>query len=147
MVINKKGDILNATEDIICHQCNTKGTFDGGLAYQIKQVYPQCEKQVIDWLSYKEYFKGDYYLYVNKQDNKMIANCFTQNEDYTTNYEELRKCFTKLKNNCIDMKQTICCPYKYGCGIASGNWNIVLRILEDIFTDYDISIYELEKEV
>ena len=45
----------------------------------------------------------------------MIANCFTQNEDYSTNYIALKKCFIKLKENCIDMKQTIAIPFNYGC--------------------------------
>lgn len=144
MIIFKTGDLLEANENIICHQCNTKGVFGGGLAYQIKQVYPQCEKQTIDWLSYKKDFMGDYYLYIDKKNNKMIANCFSQNEDYTTNYEALTKCFTRLKNDCIDMKQNIAIPFKYGCGIANGDWDIVLGILENIFTDYDLTIYKRE---
>lgn len=145
MIIYKKGDLLQAIEDIICHQCNTHGTFGGGLAYQIKQVYPQCEKQTIEFVKYRKTIDnilGDYYLYLNKQDKRVIANCFTQNEDYTTNYEIFEKCFNELKRNCIDMKQTIAIPYGYGCGIANGNWNKVVKILEMVFNDYDISIYK-----
>ena len=48
MLINKNGDILKATENIICHQCNTRGIFGGGLAYQIKSTYPNCELSAIN---------------------------------------------------------------------------------------------------
>lgn len=140
------GDLLKAKENIICHQCNTEGLFGGGLAYSIKQFYPICEKQTMEFVNVKkDNLLGNYYLYVKKKDNKIIANCFTQNEDYTTNYEALKKCFTKLKENCIDMKQTIAIPYNYGCGIANGNWDIVYKIIEDIFNDYDVTLYRLQK--
>jgi O-acetyl-ADP-ribose deacetylase (regulator of RNase III) len=141
MIIYKKGDLLEATEDIICHQCNTYGLFGGGLAYQIKQVYPLCEKQTIKYLQYNKDFMGNYYLYVNKEDKRMIANCFTQDEDYKTNYEMLERCFTELMNNCKDMKQSIALAFNYGCGIANGDWNKVLKILKNIFTNYDLTIY------
>lgn len=148
MLIYKKGDILKSTEDIICHQCNTQGIFGGGLAYQIKQVYPLCEKRTIEWLNVKEDFMGNYYLYVNKLEKRLIANCFTQNEDYTTNYEMLEKCFSKILNNCKNMKQTVCVPYKYGCGIANGDWNIVENIFKELSEkeQVDITIYEYNKE-
>jgi hypothetical protein len=109
------GNLLEATEDIICHQCNTEGTFGGGLAYSIKQLYPLCEKQTKQYIEVKKDILGNYYLYVDKKSMRLIANCFTQNEDYTTNYDVLKECFTKLKENCIDMKQTIAMPYNYGC--------------------------------
>ena len=143
MLIIKSGDLLEATENIICHQCNTLGIFGGGIAYQIKQKYPQCEKQTTEFINSTQRF-GDYYLYVNKVDKKMIANCFTQSEDYITNYEWVCECFTKLKENCIDMKQSIAIPYNYGCGIANGEWSKIEEILIDIFTDIDLVIYKYD---
>ena len=151
MLINKKGDLLKATENIICHQCNTKGIFGGGLAYQIKQAYPLCEIRTMEYVDIKkeknEEYLGNYFLYVNKPEKRLIANCFTQNEDYSTNYEKLKECFTKLLTSCKDMKQTIAVPKNFGCGIASGNWQIVSKIFEDLSNEYgvDIVVYEFDK--
>ena len=41
---------------------------------------------------------------------------------------------------------TIAIPYKIGCGIANGDWNKVRKIIEKVFSDYDITIYKLKEE-
>ena len=46
-----KGNILNATEDIICQQVNCKGVMGAGLAKQIKEKYPEVFE------SYSEFYK------------------------------------------------------------------------------------------
>lgn len=140
MPIYKKGDILQSTENIICHQCNTQGTFGGGLAYQIKQSYPNVELEAM-----KNNIKGCYYL-SKIDENKYIANCFSQNEDYSTNYNDLYDIFDNLLKKCKYMNYTICVPYKYGCGIANGDWNIVENIFKKLSEKYnvDIVIYKLE---
>lgn len=141
MVIIKKGNILDAEENIICHQCNTLGVFGGGLALQIKQVYPQVEK---DAIATAELNTLGIYGLSKINDTQYIANCFSQNEDYTTNYIALRDIFESLKDKCKDNGYTICMPYKYGCGIASGDWSIIESILIDIFDDYDIVVYKYD---
>jgi len=141
MLIYKKGDVLKSSCNIICHQVNTKGIFGGGLAYQIKQSYPQCEK---DAMAIAEINTLGIYGLSKINDTQYIANCFSQNSDYSTNYIAMRTIFESLLTKCKENNYSICCPYKYGCGIASGDWEIVVKILEDIFIDYDLYIYELE---
>jgi hypothetical protein len=38
---------------------------------------------------------------------------------------------------------SIALPYNLGCGLASGDWNIVYKIIEEVFNDYDVTIYKL----
>lgn len=147
MLIYKNGDILKATENIICHQVNIDGIMGGGLAKQIASTYPICEIAYADMCkeSKKDYekLKGKCLLYFNGE--KRIANCFTQKPNFDTDYEALKKCFTYLMELCKSHDYTICVPYKYGCGIANGDWNIVEKIFENLSDKYsiDIAVYKL----
>ena len=148
MIIIKQGDILKATENIICHQCNTEGIFGGGLAYQIKGKYPNCEISAINHvktLKNKCDVVGTYNIYF-VDNNKEIVNCFTQKENFDTDYEAIKNVFSDILKFCKDFNKTIAVPFKYGCGIANGDWNIVNKIFEDLSSKYrvDISIYKLE---
>lgn len=158
MLNNKDGDLLKATEDIICHQCNTDGVFGGGLAYQIKQKYPFAEKEAIEYVKNCNKFNFkligthircwdstvSHYSYGMKQ----IANCFTQNEDYTTNLEAIRDVFKNILEYAKRFNETVGIPYKYGCGIAKGNWQEVEKLFEELSNEsgVDISVYKLNND-
>ncbi len=150
MLIYKNDDILKATENIICHQVNVDGIMGGGLAYQIARTYPNVEIFYRDYCNFLsnnyELLKDDYCIVQAKQ-NQYIANCFTQKPNFETDYDSLKVCFEALLNMCKNNNKTICVPYKYGCGIAKGDWNIVEIILSELSDKYgvDISIYRLEK--
>ena len=150
MLIYKNGDILKAPEEVICHQVNVDGFMGGGLALQIAKLYPEVEK------SYKnhcraygydyKYLKGNAFM-VRTNDGKIIENCFTQ-DDFVTDYIALKTCFGKIIRMCDKYNYHIAVPYKYGCGIAKGSWDIVERTLERLSNYYgvDITIYKLEEE-
>ena len=36
--------------------------------------------------------------------------------------------------------------YKYGCGIAKGDWNKVLEIMERVFKDSELVIYKRDED-
>lgn len=149
MLIHKKGDILQAEENIICHQVNIQGVMGGGLALQIATQYPTVEEKYKNYciqLENKELMIGDY-LPVKIGEHKYIMNCFTQNFNFDTNYKALKQVFASLLESCKNNNLSICIPYKYGCGIANGDWEEVSRILEGLSDYYkiDISVYELEK--
>ena len=54
--------------------------------------------------------------------------------------------FKKIKSYAKQRELSVCIPYKYGCGIANGEWAEVEEILLDIFDDYDLTIYKLKEE-
>lgn len=156
MILYKKGDILESSEDVICHQCNTEGIFGGGLALQIKGRFPICEQLAMtfaqcfgaDVLGRVAYFNPDLGG-SSKEGIKIIANCFTQNEDYTTNYTMLEKAFNEVMDVCRSNNLSLAIPYKYGCGIASGDWDTVLGIIDRLSETWgiNVSIYYLEERV
>lgn len=149
MLINKTGDILKATEDIICHQVNIDGVMGGGLAKQIASTYPNVEQEYkMFCLMLKHNYdglRGKYYpVQIGTQE---IFNCFTQKPNFDTDYDALKICFAKVLKYAKEHNKSVCMPYKYGCGIANGNWEEVETILRSLsgMYDVDISIYKLEE--
>jgi len=134
-----QGDLLNSKEDIILHQVNLQGYMAAGVAYQIAKKYPSVEKEYIDYLNKK---LGE--VVFAKTNTYVVGNCFSQNYDFTTNYKALEECLIKVKNYMNNNKLTsVAIPYKYGCGIASGDWEKVKQIFEEIFYDLELVIYKL----
>ena len=153
MVTEHIGDLLESGCDIICHQVNIFGVFGGGLAKQIATKYPACEKFYKTRLGYvkecwgDDYILGEVLLYKNKHKNICIANCLSQNEDGTTNYKAVDRCFKIVYNHAsYHHLKTIGVPKNYGCGIAIGNWEKVKAILVNIFQDKDIELQIWEKK-
>lgn len=150
-LVYKKGDILEATENIICHQVNVEGVMGGGLAKQIASRYPNVEEEYKKFCDIGEHnydiLSGlNTCVYIGNY--QYIANCFTQKPNFDTDYDSIKYCFKDLLFKCKRGNDSIAVPYKYGCGIANGNWNIVSKTLENLSNQYkvDITIYKLESE-
>lgn len=140
MLIYKNGDILKATENIICHQVNEDGYMGGGLALQIAIKYPHVEKEYKQFCDqFKEILYGQCQV-IKIDERKYIANCFTQRK-FITNLKDIEQVFRGLLESCKLNNFAIAIPYKYGCGIANGDWNIVSKILEDLSNEYEVDIY------
>ena len=126
-----KGDLLSTDADIICHQVNLQGVMGGGLALSIAKKYPFVEKQ---YRKYEPKELGEV-CFVNT-DDFVIANCFSQTMNFSTHYEALKECLTTVISYMNEHGlKTIAIPYKYGCGIANGDWSIVLNIFDSMFDD------------
>lgn len=83
-------------------------------------------------------------LFYKVGENKMICNLFSQKQNFDTDYENMKKGLEYIKLWAKNTNKTISIPYKIGCGIANGDWNIVYKIIEDVFTDYECILYKLE---
>lgn len=142
MLVHKNGDILEATENIICHQVNEDAIMGGGLALQIANRYPEVKKR------YKT-FCHHFYCDIEKllglsviipiSQNQKIANCFTQDK-FVTNLMAIRICFSRILRDIQKTGETIAIPFGYGCGIAKGNWKEVEKIFEELSQRYETDI-------
>lgn len=131
-----KGDLLSADADIICHQVNLQGVMGGGLALSIAKKYPSVE---FAYRKYRPKELGE--VCFAKTDKFVIANCFSQSEDFDTDYDSLEQCLWGVKAYMTEHNlKKIAIPYKYGCGIANGDWDIVLSIFGYVFDDIDIYV-------
>ena len=138
------GNILNGTENILCHQTNCIGIMGGGVALQVRKTYPSV---------YEEYKKccerhspedmlGKVQLCKTNIPNRFIANCFGQlyiGSGLQTNYDALRKALSRVKEVASEKGYSVSIPYNIGCGLAGGDWNIVSKMIEEIFGQSSIN--------
>lgn len=50
---------------------------------------------------------------------------------------------TDIKAKARERNMSIAIPYGIGCGIANGKWGRVYKIIEKVFSDYDVTLYKL----
>ena len=159
-------DILNTKAHIICHQVNCCGVMNGGVAKSIKEKYPKCYTDYIDTYIKTEYKKDllgsisitQLFDVFNKNTVNYIINIFGQHHygksTRYTNYDALYKGLEKVRNFAYELsyikhqKIDIAIPYKIGCGLGGGNWNIVYIMICEIFKwvkeQINIKIYKHE---
>lgn len=164
MITIVEGNILNATENIICHQVNCMGTMGSGLAKQIRNSYPKVYAEYVKLLNWaKEEYKRGYSVkkyplgsvqFVEVSDKKVIANIFGQLKYGTdkryTDYDALKKGLSGVLETVtwdhMNYKgYSVAIPYGIGCGLAGGDWEVVYKIIEEVFKDYNVTIYKLKE--
>lgn len=132
MITYHNGDLLNSGCQMICHSVNEFGYMGKGIALQFKQKYIQ------NYHNYKAYCKnkkentrGSVFYF--KENDVIIANCFCQ-VGYKAHYNLIALVLKSLKDYCLnnDIK-TIGIPYKFGCGLAGGDWEIVESMFKECF--------------
>lgn len=140
------GNVLDSDAPIIAHQVNCQGVMGAGVAKCIREKYPDIMTDYVRWCqNYDEnYLLGLIQLYrINENEDKFIANCFAQSKKSRygrlTNYEAFYNSMISLVH-AVDhyhLEPRIAFPYKIGCGIGGGDWNIILAIIKSVFSQFD----------
>ena len=145
MITEKRGDLLNAKENIIAHQVNCKGVMGAGIAKLIKnnlltgKQFDQYRKKC---LSYGADLLGTCYLEpINGRQNQYVANLFGENiptgKTLDTDYNALESAIINLKLTARQHQMSIAIPGYIGCGLAGGDWDYVYKyILVPHFKSY-----------
>ena len=150
MIINLVGDLLELTHTVKCHQVNCKGLMGHGIALQIKNKYPEV------YNAYHHYCKTNLpsnllgtSLICEANDGKYIANLFGQlnyGEGLQTDYDRFKIALKEIHDFAKENNLSVAIPYKIGCWLAHGDWNIVQDIINEVFSDDVVmTIYRLEK--
>ena len=148
-----KGDVLTSDADVILHQVNCKGVMGAGLALQIKKKYPKVFSDyclLCSHASPSSSLLGSV-LFVPVRTDQSIGNLFAQDGFASygiglyclTQYDKLRECM-KIINERYKGK-TVALPHKLGCGLAGGNWDIVLEIIKEELKDCNVEIWDFDK--
>lgn len=150
MVKYIKGDLFKSKSDLIAHGCNCKGGFGSGVAYTVSQLYPKARDLYLEKFEEDGWQLGEV-QFTLQRDGKYIANCATQNgylpRGYChADYDAIRTCMTKVKEFARDKGLSVAIP-KIGAGLAGGNWLTIQKILNEVFSDYDVTVYFLEPSV
>ena len=144
MVILEHGDIFKSDANIICHQVNLHGIMRSGIAKTIREKFPNVYEE---YRLYTPKAKLGDILIVNTNKSLLIANLYGQRRcsltRNVTSYKYITKCLNKAKEYAKYNNLKIAVPYGMSCVGAGGNWDKMLRILNQVFSDYDVYIYKL----
>lgn len=153
-----KGNLLDAFDrgdvDVIAHQCNCFCNMGSGIAPQIAKRYPGAE--AVDSAT----IKGDsdklgtftcaiVSRNVNGEtiDNGIVYNLYGQygygGAGVNTKYESLKRAMQKMQQDLKDENNEgiIGLPL-IGCGLGGGDWEVVSKIINEVFTN-EVHIYVL----
>jgi O-acetyl-ADP-ribose deacetylase (regulator of RNase III) len=139
-----RGNLLEASEKYIVHQCNCKTTTPKGLSEQIFKKFPYAN------VYHEARTPGTIKICGNGKDKRFVVSLFAQNgPGKPTSKETARqrekwfaKCLTELVNT-IPKDSTVAFPSGVGCGLAGGDWSHYLNMIEQ-FADFDpTTIYKL----
>lgn len=146
-----KGDLLTTDATYICHQVNCQGKMRSGVAKQIREKYPKVFDSYTKFLEREgspEKALGHIDL-VLCPDKKIVLNMFAQlkygydGKQYT-NHKAFELCLVEIKR-LIPKNEVIAMPYKIGCGLGGGDWDIIKNSIEDILRDYTVELWRLEE--
>lgn len=145
-----EGNLFDSKANILCHQCNCQGVMGSGIALEVKKRYPNV------FLSYFEDFKENklklgYVNFTRAKGTQIIASMCGQDKygykGLYTNYDKLQDCLNSVKQFALTNykeKPIIAFPYKMSCDRAGGDWNVVSKMIEDTFKDFDVEIWKLK---
>ena len=150
MIKHIKCDIFESGADVICHQVNCQGVMGSGIAKQVRENYPYVYEEYKKWcsiISQDDLLGKAQFVNTRTKYNTSfsgIVNLFAQrNYGYDgkcyTNYDSLRKALEWVRACVIDGK-TIAIPYLMSCHRGGGDWNVVYKMIEEVFNDSGIDV-------
>jgi O-acetyl-ADP-ribose deacetylase (regulator of RNase III) len=138
------GDLVKDAEqyEVILHGCNCFNTMGAGIALQVKNKYPQAyavdcttksgDKAKLGTISY------------TTDTIPIIVNCYSQYDfrgrrvgKMDLDYNALKSALTAVKKEFSGKK--IGMP-RIGAQLAGGDWNVIIRIIEEVFQGEDVTI-------
>lgn len=147
MIKYVEGDLFSTDADIIAHGCNCQGVMGSGVAKIVRDRYSKAYHAYLDLFDDEGLSLGDV-QFVLQNDGKYIANCMTQNRFMPRNvchadYIAIGTCMQTVKEFAQSKGLSIAIP-KIGAGLAGGDWSKIEGILEEVFSDYDVTVYYLK---
>ena len=138
MLTFETGDIVKDKKySWFCQQVNCQGVMGAGLAKQIREQYPEVYARYMELHNVFNIHKLGRTELIRVSDGRIHAMMYAQdgygrNSCYT-DYEAFQKCLDEQRyvlNNTYSREYVVAFPYKIGCGLAGGDWNIILPMLE-----------------
>lgn len=155
-IIYIKGDLLKSDCEVIIHSCNCFNIFGAGIAAQIRAVYPEAYNK--DCMT----IRGDH----NKLGTYSWVRCYSKNPEYSTkivcnlygqykygrenrhtDYEAVSRGLEKIKEHFERFQEfpKIGLPYKMGCNLGGGDWKVIEAIINSVFNDKDVYVYQFDQ--
>lgn len=148
-IVFKNGDMFTSNATYLCHQVNCMGRMGSGIAKTVREKFPNVYAEYIRLCNSKDITPNSLLGTTQfvKCGVKIIANLFSQ-RDYGydgkqyTNYDAFRRCLRYIQAN-APAGSSIAFPYKIGCGLGGGKWEIILAIIEEeLAEDYHVEVWK-----
>jgi O-acetyl-ADP-ribose deacetylase (regulator of RNase III) len=154
-----EGNLVDATENFICHQVNCQGKMNSGVAKTIRTKWPQVYSAfLVKYNEDTETFTntlGEIQvvpLYDDKTDTTQrqhVVNMFCQfNYGYDgkryTSYDAFWEALNWIKK-AVPKTESIAFPYGIGCGRGGANWHVIYSMIEEVLGDYRVTLYKYEE--
>ena len=143
------GDLLDATETYIAHQCNCISTNAKTLAELIFNKYPDSNSYSKRINGMKSTYGKPGTIEIFGNTGPYIINMYAQyypakskypNDSMNKRIEWFKECLNHISQIKNTHTHTIAMPYNIGCGAAGGDWNIYYKILTDFANKEKIHI-------
>lgn len=143
-----RGDLLASDCTVIMHQANCFGKMGAGIAKEIARIYPgayTADQMHFHPIGSKKRL-GSYSTSI-APNGVLVCNLYGQyhygrgkQTHYQAFEQSLSHAITQVTHSGLkDIK--IGLPYKIGCGLAGGDWGIVLAIIYKVARDKNWPIY------
>lgn len=163
MVTFHNGNILDSGADIICHQVNCQGKMNSGVAKAIRDKWPEVyikymESNEVIWDKAHEHGRMIWnhmlgqiqVVFIADKKTMAVVNMFAQ-ENYGydgrryTSYDAFWSCLGEIKRT-INPGLRIAFPARIGCVRGGANWNVILKMIEEVLgEDYNVEIWDYDK--
>lgn len=149
MIYIKKGDLLESDCNVIIHQANCFTTMGSGIAKQIKAKYPEAYQADLNYhIPSGDMRRLGGFSVVKTIDGKFVVNMYSQfrygkgklHTDYSAFQKALKIIMMSVLHSGI-RPMKIGMPYNIGCGLAGGDWNRVLEIIDQVAEEKNMDIY------
>lgn len=144
-----KGNLLDATELVIAHQVNCQRKMNSGVAKAIREKYPEVYEK---YQNTEPKLGSTSHIFVcDGKTCHFIANMYAQDtygydgKQYT-DYDAFRSCCKSIVEECKRVPECECSvamPYKIASDRGGADWDKIMDILLEEFTDVDLTLYKL----
>ena len=150
MIRYLKGDATKPQSDglkLLAHIVNSSGGWGRGFVLAVSERWAEPEREYRKWHKSKEGFVLGEVQFVKVSDDIIVANMLAQC-GYATptkpavRYDALKICLEKVAEKAKELGATVHMP-RISTGLAGGMWSEVEKIIEEVFQDADVCVYDL----
>ena len=142
------GNLVDSNINIMVHQCNCFATMGSGIASQIASKYPEV-KEADSKYCHDNGSRNIFgtLLALKLHDERYCVNFYSQfrygRERRHTDYGAFKACLDNLaaRLNNSPSFLTVGFPFNIGCGLAGGDWSVILPMIQQFADSVPQEIY------